>query len=51
MPRPGLGDRAAAVLAAVGITEERVARVTGRPCNCKKRREALNRIGHVIGLP
>lgn len=49
-PRPGLGDRVAAGLAAVGVTEERVARVTGRPCACKKRREALNELGRSVGL-
>jgi hypothetical protein len=50
-PRPGLGDRVAAGIAAVGITENRVARVLGvKDCGCKKRREALNQIGRSIGL-
>lgn len=49
-PHPGLGDRVAAGLAAVGITEERVARVTGKPCGCKQRREALNKIGDAVGI-
>ncbi len=50
-PRPGLGDRVAAGLAAVGVTEERVARVVGvKDCGCKKRREALNRSGKILGI-
>jgi|688.fasta_scaffold573539_1 hypothetical protein len=49
-PRPGLGDRVAAGLAAVGVTEERVARAVGKPCGCKQRREALNSLGKTIGL-
>ena len=44
-PRPGLGDRVAAGLAAAGVTEERVARVVGKSCGCKQRRELLNRLG------
>jgi hypothetical protein len=41
----------AAGLAAVGVTEERVARVVGvKDCGCKKRREALNRSGKILGI-
>ena len=49
-PRPGLGDAVAAGLAAVGITPERVAKVTGRPCGCGKRKQALNRLGRRFGV-
>lgn len=49
---PGLGDAVAAGLAAVGITPERVAAVTGRPCRCKQRQQAMNEWGsRVAGLP
>jgi len=41
---PPLGDVIARALAFVGITEERVSRWLGRPCKCKERREALNRL-------
>lgn len=50
-PRPGLGDIVASGLEAVGITKERVAKVTGKPCNCKSRQAALNRLGERLGLP
>ena len=42
---PGLGDRVSQVLSLVGITEQRVSKLLGRPCGCSKRREALNRLG------
>lgn len=48
--RPGLGDMVAAGLKAVGITPERVSAVTGKPCNCKRRQNALNRIGRRFGI-
>jgi hypothetical protein len=41
----GLGDAVAAGLKAVGITPERVSRLTGRPCGCKQRQQALNAAG------
>ena len=41
----GLGDRVAAVLAAAGITKERVSRMLGRPCKCKERQRRLNELG------
>ena len=41
----GLGDRVADGLAAVGITKERVSKLVGKDCGCKKRQEALNRLG------
>lgn len=43
--RPGLGDLVKTGLSAVGITEERVSRILGRPCNCGKRAEKLNELG------
>lgn len=48
-PRKGLGDLVTAGLKAVGITEERVKKVTGKKeCGCAKRRAALNRLGRKI---
>lgn len=44
-PRAGLGDQAAKALSVVGITEERVSKLIGRPCGCKKRKQWLNDIG------
>lgn len=44
-PRKGLGDRVADGLAAVGITKERVSKLVGKDCGCKKRQEAFNRLG------
>ena len=49
--RPGLGDMVAAGLASIGITKERVAQVTGKPCGCAKRQAALNKLGEKLGLP
>lgn len=53
-PQPGLGDRVAAVLSTVGITEARVASVASRvgikDCGCRRRREALNRAGRRLGI-
>lgn len=48
--RPGLGDRVAWALASVGITEASVSQLIGRPCGCKGRRAALNRIGRQLGI-
>jgi hypothetical protein len=49
--RPGLGDMVSAGLSAIGITPERVSKVLGvKDCGCKKRAEALNRIGRRIGI-
>ena len=48
--RAGLGDMVAAGLSAIGITKERVAAVTGKPCGCAKRQEALNKLGRKIGI-
>lgn len=50
-PRPGLGDMVASGLASVGITQERVTRLLGRPCGCPERQAALNRLGAKLGLP
>ena len=41
----GLGDYVSDGLAAVGITKERVSKLVGKDCGCKKRQEALNRLG------
>lgn len=46
--QPKLGDRLAGVLAAVGITNERVSKAIGRDCGCKKRQELLNKIGQRV---
>lgn len=39
-----LGDRIAAALGRVGLTEERVERWVGRPCGCPERAERLNQL-------
>jgi hypothetical protein len=44
---PGLGDRLASGLEAIGITEERVRKWVG-DCGCKERKERLNRLGRWI---
>lgn len=46
----GLGDLVKAGLSAVGITEERVSKLLGRPCGCRKRAEYLNRLGAKLGI-
>ena len=46
----GLGDMIAAGLSAIGITPERVAAITGKPCKCKQRQQALNDLGRRIGI-
>ena len=46
-PQPlGLGDLVASALQSLGITKlvEARAERTGKPCGCKKRKEALNKI-------
>jgi hypothetical protein len=48
--RPGLGDMVAALLSAIGITNERVSKAIGRPCGCSKRAEKLNELGRKIGI-
>lgn len=51
-PPPGLGDMAAAALAAIGITKERVSAAVGGPCGCEKRAAWLNAAGAKwLGLP
>jgi hypothetical protein len=47
---PGLGDRLAAGLAAVGITKERVSAIVGGDCGCEERQKALNEVGHRLGI-
>lgn len=50
-PRVGLGDMVSAGLSAIGITPERVSQALGvKDCGCRKRAEALNRIGRRIGI-
>lgn len=50
--RAGLGDMVKSALSSVGITEERVSKATGRPCNCGKRAAAMNAFGaKYLGLP
>jgi len=39
-----LGDKVANALGAVGITPERVEKITGKPCGCKKRKNKLNEL-------
>lgn len=48
--KPGLGDLVKSGLSAVGITEERVSKLLGRPCGCGARAEALNRLGAKLGI-
>jgi len=48
--RRGLGDMVAGWLSAVGITPERVAAFTGKPCKCKQRQRRLNAIGRWLGI-
>ena len=44
----GLGDWVQFALAAIGITKERVEKVSGKPCGCKQRQEALNKLGRQL---
>ncbi len=37
-----LGDVIQQALAQVGVTEERMSRLLGRPCGCRQRQERLN---------
>ena len=47
----GLGDMVKSGLEAVGITEDRVKKATGkRECGCARRRASLNRFGRKIGI-
>jgi len=49
--RRGLGDMVSAGLSAIGITPERVSKALGvKDCGCKKRAEALNRLGRNLGI-
>jgi hypothetical protein len=50
VPKPGLGDRVASALAAVGITKERVSKALGKPCGCAKRQAKLNDLGRRFGI-
>ena len=46
----GLGDIAAASLAAAGITKELAERLLGQPCDCPARQEWLNKVGYALGI-
>ena len=46
----GLGDLVARGLSSIGITPERVSRLTGKPCGCNKRKQHLNELGKKIGI-
>ena len=48
--RPGLGDYVAAGLQKVGITKQRVSKVTKRPCGCGRRQKKLNELGRKVGI-
>ena len=39
-----LGDRVAAALAKLGITDERFSKLMGKPCKCGQRKAWLNRL-------
>ncbi len=39
-----LGDLVSSALSVVGITEERVSNILGRPCGCANRKKMLNRL-------
>lgn len=47
---PGLGDYVSKTLSAIGITEERVSRLVGRPCGCGRRKAYLNEVGRRLGI-
>lgn len=47
-PRRGLGDFVAWLLKKIGITPRLVAKLTGRPCNCRSRQARLNRWGWAV---
>jgi hypothetical protein len=49
-PKRGLGDMVEGVLKSVGITEERVSKVLGKPCGCKERKKRLNSLGERLGI-
>lgn len=54
-PQPGLGDRVAAVLHKVGITEDgyveaKAAIGLKKTCNCGRRQRKLNEIGRKLGI-
>lgn len=50
--RPGLGDMAAAGLAGIGITKDRVEAIVGGPCGCDERQAWMNAAGEKwLGLP
>lgn len=44
-PRWRWGDSVANALSLVGVTKARVSRVTGKPCKCQRRQDAMNRLG------
>ena len=48
---PGLGDMAASVLSAIGITKQRVEAFVGGPCGCDGRQAVMNAAGAWLGMP
>lgn len=40
----GLGDVVEGALKKIGVTKERVEKLTGRKCNCSKRQDTLNKL-------
>ena len=49
LPSPKIGTAIGNVLSAVGITPERVSRLSGgKPCGCKQRAEALDKAGEFV---
>jgi hypothetical protein len=48
--RIGLGGMVKAGLSAVGITEQRVSKLIGRPCGCGKRAAKLDQLGRKFGI-
>ena len=43
-----IGDLVASALSSVGITEERVSSLLGRPCGCSGRRARMNQAGYLV---
>lgn len=38
-----IGDMIETAAASIGVTPERIVAVTGKPCGCKKRKDAINK--------
>lgn len=49
VPNPMIGDRVAALLSRLGVTKERVQRLTGvKDCGCQGRQQGLNHASGVV---